>query len=373
MGLADLDEWDCACQCVYCTDDDSNNNGNCTYLGHHEEALMGYGEHANRTLHITYRDIAGVSITRGFHTDNDHLWMLRENTNEITNEIESMDVICALCNGVRFAVEDSITIDAGVYYYENKEALLYGSCNEEHSINGNNMILVASDGERDFYKCRCCRYIEEVEIEYVGSVPQHSSVSKNLVLFEEQCYKINIKYPGYYNVKIISANASNLQLYNSSWESIDMNSNNVFSSNGEDVNLSKGVYYLRMSNSSSSIVNFNLTIRSRIMHSFTDWTPYSPTQHIECCECGATGTVKRNHVVKSSDIDGIKSKCLICDALIDPVYGFGESFIQNISKVTINGSYILPNGIIVLVDEDIEAYFNGTLIFYDKNNLPQTQ
>ena len=45
----------------------------------------------------------------------------------------------------------------------------------------------------------------------------------------------------------------------------------------------------------------------------------------------------------------------------------------NITKYSINGSYILPNGIIVLVDEDIEAYENGTLVFYDKDNLPQTQ
>ncbi len=30
---------------------------------------------------------------------------------------------------------------------------------------------------------------------------------------------------------------------------------------------------------------------------------------------------------------------------------------------TENGSYILPNGIIVLVPEDEEAYLNGTLVF----------
>lgn len=35
--------------------------------------------------------------------------------------------------------------------------------------------------------------------------------------------------------------------------------------------------------------------------------------------------------------------------------------------VTRNGSYILPNGIIVLVDEDIEAFMNGTLVFYNKD------
>ena len=47
--------------------------------------------------------------------------------------------------------------------------------------------------------------------------------------------------------------------------------------------------------------------------------------------------------------------------------------IMNINKYSINGSYILPNGIIVLVDEDIEAYLNGTLVFYDKDKLPVTQ
>ena len=31
--------------------------------------------------------------------------------------------------------------------------------------------------------------------------------------------------------------------------------------------------------------------------------------------------------------------------------------------VTENGSYILPGGIHMLVDEDIEAYLNGTLEF----------
>ena len=73
--------------------------------------------------------------------------------------------------------------------------------------------------------------------------------------------------------------------------------------------------------------------------------------------------------MKSSD----KTKCMICGATIEAIGGLGESFIQNIQKVTINGSYILPNGIIVLVDEDIEAYLNGTLVFYDKGNLPQVQ
>lgn len=51
------------------------------------------------------------------------------------------------------------------------------------------------------------------------------------------------------------------------------------------------------------------------------------------------------------------------------------AFIQGINgasikKVSINGSYILPSGIIVLVDEDLDAYLNGTLVFYDKDSIP---
>ncbi|MDY2888847.1 MAG: hypothetical protein SOU19_04695 [Candidatus Caccosoma sp.] len=40
---------------------------------------------------------------------------------------------------------------------------------------------------------------------------------------------------------------------------------------------------------------------------------------------------------------------------------------KSIKFVTRNGSYILPNGIIALVDEDIEAFMNGTLVFYNKD------
>ena len=55
----------------------------------------------------------------------------------------------------------------------------------------------------------------------------------------------------------------------------------------------------------------------------------------------------------------------------------GDDIIQvgplNAQKVTPNGSYLLPNGIPVLVDEDIEAYLNGMIVWYDKDNLPMIQ
>ena len=43
---------------------------------------------------------------------------------------------------------------------------------------------------------------------------------------------------------------------------------------------------------------------------------------------------------------------------------------NRVNRVSVNGSYILPSGIVVLVEEDEEAYFAGTLVFYEKENLP---
>ena len=47
--------------------------------------------------------------------------------------------------------------------------------------------------------------------------------------------------------------------------------------------------------------------------------------------------------------------------------------IMSITQVSVNGSYIRADGIVVLVDEDIEAYLAGTLQFYHPADLPVTQ
>ena len=50
-----------------------------------------------------------------------------------------------------------------------------------------------------------------------------------------------------------------------------------------------------------------------------------------------------------------------------------ESIMSYTQLITLNGSYILPNGIIVLADEDAEAYYNGTLVFYKKGDVPEME
>ena len=186
--------------------------------------------------------------------------------------------------------------------------------------------------------------------------------------------KLNITETGDYTFNISATTPISIYFYDDDLNLISIaREYDDFQMNvGFSKHLKSGTYYLRI-DYGEAMYQLNTATTSieydEHFHEYTEWVEYSPTQHIECCECGVKGTLKANHVVKSTD----SSKCMLCGATIDLVGGFGESFIQNIQKATLNGSYILPNGIIVLVDEDVEAYFNGTLVFYDKNNLPQMQ
>ena len=123
--------------------------------GHHGEILMGYD--SPRSTYAKYKDIAGVSITRGFHTDADHKWMIR------TKDDGSRYLICALCNGTR----TNFTLENGMY--EGQMPVEFGSCGDNHSLDSGNMLLVATDCERDFYKCMKCRYIEEVPHNHISN------------------------------------------------------------------------------------------------------------------------------------------------------------------------------------------------------------
>ena len=87
--------------------------------------------------------------------------------------------------------------------------------------------------------------------------------------------------------------------------------------------------------------------------------------HRRRCEVCNTYVLSRHAIKASEGYD----HCAYCGCALDR----GEYYpaLPNAQMRTVNGSYILPNGIIVLVDEDIEAYENGTLKFY--SGLPEVQ
>ena len=104
-------------------------------------------------------------------------------------------------------------------------------------------------------------------------------------------------------------------------------------------------------------------------HDYSDhFVHEDSTTHKSYCICG--GYIISGHVVSNEEyISGKRyAICLACGGMAS----LGMIHHQGIGALprTENGSFILPDGIIVLVDEDIEAYLVGTLEFiYPDGNL----
>ena len=270
-------------------DIDSCENGFNMNSYHHEELLMGYSKGENTQSHrqteITYKDLAGVAITRGFHTDNDHKWMYDADSSNSGN----YKLICSICNGVIYV--NSLN---GYNY------VTYKYCNNNHSVSSGNMFAVASYEDKDYYKCKYCRYV----------APFEDNISQDY-----------------------------LYTY-------------VNSSTHHVANQVNGL-------------NYSFNESHLFSHHFVN---YSSTKHKAYCVCGHYELA--SHAADGSSIyvynGHIYATCLFCNALLDlsgndPIIPSPGSLTQ---MVTDNGSYILPNGIYVIVEDDLEAFLDGLLIFH---------
>ncbi len=275
-------------------DIDSNNLCNAgTSLQHHHEVLMGYGApFSERSFNITYKDIAGAAITRGLHTDYDHQWLsMGEQSNG------QYKLVCSVCNGVK-----------NIESLEDVSYNVYGVCNNNHTLAGGNMMPVASYGNKDYFKCRYCRYVAP----FSDIVPQN--------------YTKTYLTDGMHEV-----------------------TNNV-----------QGLEYSFYE--SHEIVNNECVGCGTHIHSYTvrhQW--YTDTMHKSYCSCGEY--TMNNHVVASGSFSsGGMGLCIECRGRV--FMGVLESVPDSNRLHTKNGSFILTNGIIVLVEEDMEAYLKGELVFY---------
>lgn len=201
------------------------------------------------------------------------------------------------------------------------------------------------------------------------------SVDSSSAFFNEKNYflKLDVNNPFEYDFTISSSNLMEITLYDSSFTEIDIT---ITQTNGGLTNqfahyLSYGSYYLKVNftNENANGV-ITTTIVGEHYHSPSLWMYYSRISHRGRCSCGEW--VEKPHVVNISEVVNYQAECLECHAMLDLRYDVATGGINN-RKVSINGSYILPNGIIVLVEEDIEAYFAGTLIFYDEDETLVTQ
>lgn len=243
---------------------------------HHEETLMGYGYNTRQT-EITYRDLAGVAITRGFHTDSDHKWLY----DNVNSSNESYKLICSICNGVKRVSNLSD------YTY-----LPYKSCNNNHELSSNNMMAVGCYGNKDYYKCKYCKYV----------APFSSNKEQN-------------------------------------YQYVDYGSSITHKVNNQVTGL---------------LYNFYEEHSHTVSH---EWINLS--SHKSYCICG--DAKQMGHAVSSDDFNSGAQivRCLICGG------NASIGIIQNgiVVKVSENGSFILNNGLTVLVREDIDAYKNGILVF----------
>jgi len=147
--------------------------------------------------------------------------------------------------------------------------------------------------------------------------------------------------------------------------------------------------------SDNYIVNNNTYCGCGHTHAYElNYTSVNNSLHSISCSCGDTITESHNstavyenerlHTVSCSECDYSATRphtfyitdltyCIECHAYITAP-GIGGIVHPGwvAQMVTANGSYILPNGCIVLVLEDVEAYYSGTLVFYDASNPPQT-
>lgn len=120
---------------------------------------------------------------------------------------------------------------------------------------------------------------------------------------------------------------------------------------------------------SGGILNAYKALKSQVhTHNYnSDYVWINTRQHNATCECGETSV--EGHAVSAGENVwlGQYKTCLLCGGRAEYGYVIWEPTNEAIVYITDNGSFILPNGVVVLVDSDIQAYIDGTLKFHDKN------
>ena len=207
-------------------------------------------------------------------------------------------------------------------------------------------------------------------------------VDSTSTFFNEKNYflKMNVENAYEYDFTISSSSALEVTLYDSNFNEINVSQT---STNGGLIKtfsyyLSVGTYYLQsnyISSSASGTINVSI-VGEPHTHSYT-MQYYNYKWHKLTCECGqTTGSTQVHTILQSEIVNGRYAECIGCHHLLDlnsDMALVGGINSASVTQVSINGSYILPSGIIVLVDEDLEAYLNGTLVFYDKDKVPVLQ
>ena len=216
-------------------------------------------------------------------------------------------------------------------------------------------------------------YSSYLELQY-GTRELQYNIDENSSFYmtKNQLIKVSEKELYNYYYVISASNPINIVAYDLNLNPIQISP--IYSNYGCTIELSSdllfGTYFIKINFVSDyyfGLINMQVQGPNHT-HNFNGWKYYNISSHIEICDCGYQGTIIKPHIIKQNEIGNTYSICIDCGAKI----GNGGGIIitpgiNNVPKVTINGSYILNSGIIVLVDKDIPLYLQGKLTFYDYN------
>lgn len=225
------------------------------------------------------------------------------------------------------------------------------------------------------------------------------NISTTLSAGKNKLYKLIVDDPSTYNMKATASNNVSIKLY-------DSNMNHIASAlNGTSKTLSEylqnGTYYYSVEysdNTSSGTIHTNIAYVQHV-HSY-EYKVVDSKYHILKCVCGVTSGTKQRHTIDGSYVDPIGNgrykPCLYCGAAIDTWDGGGYPSILNNQTIyiifenrlgdpeltlsemefineilttqdvqfSLNGSYKLNDGTVILVEKDVAAFIEGTLVFY---------
>ena len=169
--------------------------------------------------------------------------------------------------------------------------------------------------------------------------------------------KLNVNTSGNYNFVAHAINNSiDVKLYDSNFTEVSI-SKTYMDSNRRITftkSLSTGEYYVRVSSSNSEPQIVDLDIQPPHSHSYTTYSTYSSTKHKAICSCGSY--VLEFHVI------GSNSRCILCGA--NASAGIMPFALNNVTYITENGSYMLPNGVIILVEADMNSFVKNKTDIY---------
>ncbi|MCM1289871.1 MAG: hypothetical protein NC132_03450 [Corallococcus sp.] len=198
-------------------------------------------------------------------------------------------------------------------------------------------------------------------------LPNESATTKSMTAGKDIIYEINVSATTDYTLNISSSKSMvAAKMYNSDMELLWTQKGTAIT---KGYRLSVAKYYLQLY-LEGSIASGNVSIRVSPEHVYRfSYTWVDGTQHRSYCECGEY-KLEKHYVSLGGSIlysigTGTYKTCLYCHGRADMGFVLSQG-IRN-SFVTPNGSCILPNGVRVIAPKDMEALFNGTLMFNSAN------